>query len=326
MPGNSINVGPGASTTPQTNRAQAVHFKPGDEPALASIDHMDTSVPMEPVTPFIPPGEVPHEGELLPEKPPLLPMPPLSDEVSPFKVPEPRVPATEYIQIPMIPDRPAPAPIPPAPAPPVIAAPPATLPTLQSSMPKLHPFTPPVTQPIIVQRPNTRMVPPPQPQPVAPPAPLNIVEPVPPPPRSLRVKSEAPTIAPLPPSPAPTPVESVVAAPAAPPQAVPQSPVLQPTPAVIPAGLPRLSDLSVATEAAQPSTAAVINTVIAPKRPARYFSQNTRDVWRARRSIRNFNVLAIIGICLIIGGLFVCWRSLGSPTHVEDLPIIGSQK
>jgi hypothetical protein len=300
MPGNSTNVGPGPS--PPVAR-QTVQFVPGDEPALASIDHMDTSAPIEPTTPDLPVGEVPHESRNAP-KPAYPLVPPLSDEVSPFKIPEPKIPATEYVPVSVI-EAVAPKSVMPEVKPAVPPKPPEV-----SGVPKAATFQASQANqaigPIIQKHPS---VSPPTPKPVV------VVS-------SATIPNPAP-IKPAEPPRAVTPPRPIVPAPTTPPQPIPEptQPVSVPRPVT-----PLESISSPAVPEAIVTTAVPAPAAAAPGKPVMIFSHNTQAVWHVRRSSRVLNIVLLLGVCVIVGGMVVYWLSIGSPTRVEDLPFVSSQK
>lgn len=283
------NVGSGVAAPP-ASAAPEVRLKihHGD-PSFAAPERPAVPPPVSPELPV----SIPEPAPVVPVPAPPAPQPPgsmfatLHNDVAPFRMPEPRVPATEYVSIAPQPlPRPVPRPVArprPQPAPPKAVP----LPTMNGQ----------AIGPIIRKRPQgPEKVVQPSPRPPEPPK-----LPVPPP---QPVQTPKPAPAPMPKSvPAPTP-PPVIAEPPSTQPAMPPEPSIPPQPLV------------------QEAPALAVASVAASTKPITIFSNNTRTVWHIRRSGKVMYSVAAAGILLVLIGVFVYWKSLGSPTNIQDIPLL----
>lgn len=301
MPDSDTNVGP---AVPSASNGPTALFKPGDEPALAVTGRMEMSAPIEQVTTTSdlgtlvgePVGEIPHE----PEAPPAYKAPPLLENVSPFNVPDPHIPTTEYVQVSQA-NQPGQIG--------TVATPPILPPSQPAPPSRPGPVGNQAIGPIIRKRPAVAAA---APKPVPPVQPPAAVSPSPASPTKVAIQSP-----PVMPSSTPPVKAAVLEAPKTPPPPAsppkPFTPIPEP-PAPTPAPAPYVAATAVAV--APPATDGTLLKI---------YSHNTRAVWKARRSTRILYLFGVLGLAIILVGVFLYWLSIGAPKKVQDIPALNSQ-
>lgn len=115
------------------------------------------------------------------------------------------------------------------------------------------------------------------------------------------------------------PVAAAQAPPVAslPPQSPPQYTVASRTP-----NATAYSASKVATEQEVQPVATVLEPAAATVKSGRIYSNNTREVWQARRVNKVLYIVATTSVVAIAGVLYIFWLSLGAPTDVESIPYV----
>jgi hypothetical protein len=54
------------------------------------------------------------------------------------------------------------------------------------------------------------------------------------------------------------------------------------------------------------------------------FSQNTKAVWQSQRSSKTSTIIGLIAAGLFVFAVFAYWMSIGSPTKLEDIPLVNT--
>lgn len=79
---------------------------------------------------------------------------------------------------------------------------------------------------------------------------------------------------------------------------------------------------AVSIERAIPTGPTDLTGQTVPGGPAMQYSHNSRIVWQSQRSSKRIYLMAWGGLLFFFGAVFIYWLIIGSPTRVEDIPLI----
>ncbi|MDB5182026.1 MAG: hypothetical protein JWP13_789 [Candidatus Saccharibacteria bacterium] len=93
-----------------------------------------------------------------------------------------------------------------------------------------------------------------------------------------------------------------------------------------PAPIPQATTIaqSIAPPEASMPPALPTQTTQSPKRASKIYSHNTSAVWGFHRSTRIIYMFILVALAIVAAIFLVYWLSIGSPTHMEDIPFVRS--